>query len=112
MASEQEVSPLTLQPLRFSAAVIHCASQIVCLTCRPLAYHLHTSSHPVAARLVTRDVQSTRGDGVKLRDAKDTVGNIVMAPWKVIHKHPDPDYLPPASLSDGCIHPHSRVTRA
>ncbi len=43
-------------------------------------------------------------DGVDLRDAKETIGNIVMTAWKMVHKHPDIRsawLLPLASLSDG-----------
>lgn len=43
-------------------------------------------------------------DGLELGDAKETIGNIVMTAWKMVHKHPDIRSalpLPLASLSDG-----------
>lgn len=61
-------------------------------------------SHRVAESWVTRDGRSAARLRVELRDAKEPTGNIVMTPWKMMHKHPDIGcgrLLPLASLSVG-----------
>lgn len=72
------------------------------------AHHLHTFSCLLLLHCCTLFIALTvrvKQGGVKLKDMDmETIGNIVMTPWKIIHKHPDilsTCLLPLASLRDG-----------
>lgn len=76
---------------------------------------LITCTPPVAAWLVTRDGQIGAGWGWVRTDAKEAIGNIVMTPWKMIHKHPDIrllDFSHWPHLAMGWIHSYSLATPA
>lgn len=127
MASEQEACASHSASTVVFAAVIHCVTQIVCSNCHLLtvrpplrsmciddkrhtgqteqqsqnhrcqAHNLHTFYvyTPSCCSTITQEMIGAKLE--KEIDAKETIGNNVMTPMKIIHKHPDilPAYVLP-----------------